>query len=406
MASQWRKRLIITALLAVGAGILFWALRPQPVPVDIAVIERGRLTVTVSEEGTTRVRDIYTISAPISGTLQRSPREVGDRVTAGETPVAVLLPAAPAFLDARARREAEAAVTVAEATVRVAEVQVRETEAQLSHAESEYTRAIQLQRRGVVPQRTLDDARIAVSNAEARLFSAEAELEMRRRELETARARLTGPEAPVIVGSADPEGCCIVVRAPVNGRVLSIFHESERVVEAGAPLLEIGDPTELEVVAEVLSSDAVRIEEGAPATIEGWGHDEELRATVRRIDPAGFTKVSALGIEEQRVRAVLDIDDPPERWKRLGHGYRVNVRIHVEDIENAILVPLSALFRRGDAWQVFVVDDRSRAQTRRVEIGSRTHREAVIVDGLAPGDRVISHPSDRVADDVRVAPRS
>jgi HlyD family secretion protein len=225
---------------------------------------------------------------------------------------------------------------------------------------------------------------------------------MRQRELETARARLISPED---IDPLDPDACCIMVRAPIDGQVLAVHHESEQVVSAGTPLIDLGDPSEVEIVAELLSSDAVRVPPGASARIDGWGGPAALAATVRRVEPAGFTKVSALGIEEQRVRVVLDFDDPPETRPGLGHGYRVVAHITVERIDDTVLVPLGALFRRGAQWSVFVVDGDGNAAERPVEIGERTTRQAVVESGLEPGERVILHPSDRVADGVAVEER-
>ncbi len=403
MRANWSRRLIVIAIAAAGIGAAVWALRPQPVPVDSALIDRGTLELVVSEESRTRVREVYTVSAPLGGTVQRSPREVGDEVRGRETVVSVIRPAQPEMLDARARREAEAAVSAAEATVDLARAQVREAEAQLAHAESEYTRAVQLHRRGTISESRFEEVRMSVSTAEARLFSAEATLAVRQRELETARARLVGPESDLLAED-DPEACCVLVRAPVNGQILEIHVESEQVVSAGTPLVDIGDPQRLEVVAELLSSDAVRIAAGAPARIDGWG-GPELSATVRRVDPAGFTKVSALGIEEQRVRVVLDLDEPPEARSGLGHDFRVVTHITVERVEDAVLAPIGALFRRGAAWAVFVIDADDRAQERNIELGPRTTRLAVVEAGLEAGDRVILHPSDRVRDGTRVIER-
>jgi HlyD family secretion protein len=403
MASPWPRRLMVTVVVATLAGATVWALLPQPIPVDIAEIGRGSLQVTVNEEGRTRVRNVYTVSAQLAGTVQRPPVEVGDSVRSGDTVVAVIRPTAPAFLDVRARQEAQAAVQVAEAAVGVAEAQVREAQTQLSHASTELERAEELAQRGVVARARLDEARTTHSNAEARLLSAEATLAMRRSELQSARARLIGPQFVEVPD--EPDACCVLVRSPVDGRVLNIFQESQQVVTAGTPLLEIGDPQDLEVVVELLSSDAVRVRPGAFARIEGWGGSAPLTATVRRVDPAGFTKTSALGIEEQRVRVVLDIATPARARPALGHGYRVVAHITVEQVGDAVLVPIGALFRRGDAWAVYVVDDEARARERLIDIGPRTNRYAVVVSGLEQGETVVMHPSDRIADDVTVTAR-
>jgi len=372
---------------------------PQPVQIDVASVARGPLEVTVEDDGMTRVREVYTVSAPISGKMLRPPQKVGDEVIAGKTAVAVLQPTDPQFLDVRTQRVNQAAVDAAEAAVDLAEAQVGQAKSQLTFAQGDLRRATELAARQTIAERTLDKARLDNATAEAMLASAIATLEVRRQELESARARLMQPGQ----GSADAASCCIRVPAPVSGRVLRILAESEQVVQAGAPLIELGDPGDLEVTVDLLSRDAVRVAASATARIENWG-GEALNARVRRIDPAGFTKVSALGIEEQRVKVVLDLIDPPERWQRLGHGFRTVVRITVWRGENVPLIPLSALFRSGDAWAAFAVEN-GRARRRVVEIGERNLRHARLIAGLSEGDKVVLHPSDRIADGTRVAER-
>ncbi len=401
MAAKWVRPIVLTAVAAGAAGAIAWAFWPQPIPADIAVIEPGTLEVTVDEEGMTRIRDIYAVSAPIAGKVRRSPREVGDVVTADETLVAIIQPTAPAFLDARSRREAEAAVSAAEAAVHLGEAQVTEARSQLDFATSELGRADELMRRKIISERAHQQAKLEVDTAGARLASANATLEVRKRELESARARLIGPEALEEVAGGD--SCCVEVHAPVDGEVLELVTESEQVVAAGTPLIEIGDPDNLEIVVDLLSSDAVRVPRDAMARIDGWGGDV-LTARVHRIEMAGFTKISALGIEEQRVKAVFDLVDPPEAWDGLGHGYRVVVHVVVDRVD-ALLVPLGALFRRGSTWAVFVVDADNRARLRTVVLGARNTRHAAVMDGLAEGDRVVLHPSDRIAEGVKIAAR-
>ena len=401
MAAKWVRPIVLTAVAAGAAGAIAWAFWPQPIPADIAVIEPGTLEVTVDEEGMTRIRDIYAVSAPIAGKVRRSPREVGDVVTADETLVAIIQPTAPAFLDARSRREAEAAVSAAEAAVHLGEAQVTEARSQLDFATSELGRADELMRRKIISERAHQQAKLEVDTAGARLASANATLEVRKRELESARARLIGPEALEEVAGGD--SCCVEVHAPVDGEVLELVTESEQVVAAGTPLIEIGDPDNLEIVVDLLSSDAVRVPRDAMARIDGWGGDV-LTARVHRIEMAGFTKISTLGIEEQRVKAVFDLVDPPEAWDGLGHGYRVVVHVVVDRVD-ALLVPLGALFRRGSTWAVFVVDADNRARLRTVVLGARNTRHAAVMDGLAEGDRVVLHPSDRIAEGVKIAAR-
>ncbi len=400
MAANWVRPLVLTAVAAGGAAALAWAFWPQPVPADIAVIGPGTLEVTVDEEGISRIRDVYTVSAPIIGKVLRSPLEVGDKVAANDTVVAVIQPTAPAFLDVRSRREAEGAVAAARAAVQLGEAQVAEAQSQLDFAENEARRADELARRQIISERAHEQARMQIDTAKARLASAQATLEVRKRELESAEAALIGPEA---LQESEAATGNVQVRAPVDGEVLDIVTESEQVVLAGTALVEIGDPTELEIAVDLLSSDAVRVPRDAEARIDGWG-GPTLTARVRRIESAGFTKVSALGIEEQRVKAVFDLVDPPEKWRGLGHEYRVVVHI-VVDRQDALLVPLGALFRRGDAWAVFAVDADGRARLRAVTLGARNTRTAAVTDGLREGDRVVLHPSDRIADGVRIAPR-
>jgi HlyD family secretion protein len=394
------RRLILVLLGAATLVAMAWALWPKPVLVDFATIARGPLEVTVEDEGITRIREIYTVSAPTGGKMLRAPREVGDTVTAGETVVAVFQPTEPAFLDARMQRVSQAAVDAAGAAVQLAEAQLAQARSQLEFLQGDLRRATELVARNAVSARTMEKARLDVATGEAAVASAIANLEVRRRELESARAQLIQPGENGVA----PSTCCINVRAPVTGRVLKILVESEQVVQAGTPLMEIGDPADLEAVVELLSRDAVRVAHGAPARIESWGGETALNARVVRVEPSGFTKVSALGIEEQRVRAVLEFTDPPQAWQRLGHAFRIVARIRVWSAADEVLVPLGALFRNGDRWAVFAAVD-GRAHLRPVEIAERDLRSARVVDGLRPGDEIILHPSDRIRDGARVARR-
>ena len=394
------KRIIVAALvlLAVAAGA--WALRPQPVPVDVAVIGSGPMEVTVEDEGITRIRDIYTISAPVGGKAQRSPRRVGDSVKADETILAVIEPGDPGFLDIRTQRVSEAQIEGLRAAIDLAEAQVQQARAQLEFAQSDLNRAMELALRDTISQRAYDQVRFEVATAESGLASAEATLEVRRRELASAEAGLIQPGSAATGNAA----CCINVMAPIDGRVLRVAVESAQVVQAGTPLIEIGDPRDLEVVVDLLSRDAVRVEPGAQARITGWGGAEELSARVARVEPSGFTKVSALGIEEQRVRTILEFTEDSAARSRLGHNFRVVARIAVWQADDVVTVPLGALFRDGESWAVFVVENGT-ATLRRVAIGERTMREAELRDGLLIGERVILHPSDRIADGAAVALR-
>ena len=391
---------IIAAAAALGSAVA-WGLWPSPILVDIGSIGRGSLEVTVEDEGIARIREVYVVSAPTTGKMLRAPREVGDEVLAGETVVSSLEPTEPTFLDARTQRVNEADVAAARAAVALAEAQVKQARSQLEFARSDFRRAGELAQREAISIRSFDKARLDVDTSEAALASATATLEVRRRELESASARLIQPGQPEV----RPASCCVPVRAPVSGRVLKVVAESEQVVQAGAPLIEIGDPADLEIAIDLLSRDAVKVEPGASAKIESWGGDVSLDARVRRVEPTALTKVSALGIEEQRVKAVLDIIGDASLAKRLGHGYRVVARITVWRAEDVRLVPLGALFRSGDSWAVFVASG-GRAQLRRIEIGKRNLHVAQILAGLTEGDRIVLHPSDRIQDGTRIEPRS
>lgn len=397
------RRIVWYALLgAILVAALVYAFRPQPVPVDLAVIERGELTVTIDGDGQTRVREVYVVSAPVPGRVLRIERHVGDAVVANETLLATIQPGDPTFLDRRAQAQAEAAIKAAEAAFALAEAEQARALAELDFARAELNRAEQLAKRGNVSQRDLDRAKLELRTRNAALSTAKASIEMRRFELETARAALIQPGEEG--GEGDRQACCVEVYSPVDGRILRVIHESEGVVAAGAWLVELGDPHDLEIVVDLLSGDAVRIREGAEVTIEDWG-GVSLAGRVRRVEPYAFTKVSALGIEEQRVNVIVDFTDPQEKWQGLGHGYRVDAHILDWRGEDVLKLPLGALFRDGDSWAVFVAED-GVAKLRHIEIDHGNGREAEVLDGLAEGATVILHPGDRIFDGVRVLSRS
>ena len=387
--------------MAVIAGAYF-ALRPLPVPVDTATVDRGALSVTIDEEGKTRIREVFMVSAPVAGKMLRSPLEAGDTVEAGKTVVAVIQPRSPAFLDVRSRRELEAAVAAAEAAVQLAKAEVEKANSELKFAQRDLQRSLELSRIRVISEKAHEQAVLDVDSKSALLAIAQATLELRRQEHKSARARLIGPENTSMF--SDTTGCCIDVRAPVSGQVLKVIAESEQVVESGALLAEIGDPHDLEIIVELLSSSAVKLAPGAQATVENWGGLQDLSATIKTIEPTGFTKVSALGVEEQRVNVILDLTDPPDVWRALGHEFRVFVKIAQWHNDDVLRVPLSALFRTGNQWATFrLVDDR--AALTRVKIDHRNDQTAEVLSGLNERDEVILYPSDRVEDGVRVTRR-
>ncbi len=385
------------ALLAV----LVWLFRPQPVLVDFASAALGPLQVSVSDDGETRVRDVFVVSAPVPGLMRRIELEAGDRVVADDTVIARIEPSDPAFLDRRSEAEARAAVRASEAAQAHAAAELRRAEAERDFAQAELRRYEGLAEKHTVSLNDLDSARRRARTAIAAVEEAVAGLRVRSSELEQARARLVAPGQKT-ARRADCD--CVLVRSPVSGSVLRVRLESEGTVASGAPLVEIGDSRRLEVVADLLSTDAVRVKAGQRVLIEGWGGARPIEGVVRRVEPFGFTKVSALGVEEQRVNVVIDFTDPPEFWRRLGHGYRVEPRIVLWESGDVLKVPLSALFRQGEQWAVFV-DRGGRAHLTAVRIGHENGLEAEVVDGLAAGARVVLHPSDRVADGVRVRQR-
>ncbi len=396
------KTWIAAGIAATVVAALVYALRPQPIGVDVATVTTGPMAVLVEEEGRTRVRQVYAVSAPIIGRIMRPALDVGDKVVKGETVVAVIQPTDPPFLDLRSRHEIEAQINAAAAAVELAAAELRQAEGEVEFAETDLTRNERLARSGTVPERTLQKAQLDAVTRRAAVSRAKAQVELRRRQLDSERARLIGPEVPA--DHPEPSAnCCVSVKAPASGRILKRLHESEKVVTPGTTLLEIGDTADIEIVVELLSTDAVKVQPGAAVAVSGWGGNRILPARVRRIEPGGFTKVSALGIDEQRVRAILDFDAVDTT--ALGHDYRVYAAITTWRAENALRVPLSALFRQGKDWAVFVAKN-GRAVRTKVEIDHRNAEMAEVVRGLAPGDRVILHPSDRITDRTRVAPRA
>jgi HlyD family secretion protein len=410
MPPNWTKRIISIAVLSIIAAALVWFAWPRPVLVDLATVTKGPIEVTVDDDGKTHVRHVYTVSAPVAGKVLRISHptgnagpslHVGDDVVANETVIALMQPVLPGFLDVRSRDQLEAEVKAADAAILQQEAEVQRLEAALELSRTEFQRAQTLSRTQSISAQAFDKSRFEVATNEAALASAKAQIDVRRALRASAAARLIDPAR--IAASAEPT-CCVRVLAPASGRVLRIIQDSEAVVLPGAPLVDVGDPLDLEIVADLLSSDAVQVKVGAPARIDGWG-GPAVRGKVIRVDPAGFLKVSALGIEEQRVRVTIDFADPPETWSQLGHDYRVVVHVTTWSATEALTVPVSALFRKGDDWAAFAVQD-GRARTTIVKIGHRNNRLAEVLSGISSGTQVILHPSDRISDSVRVKQRA
>ena len=381
-----RVLLAVVAIALVALLVVLWM--PSPVEVDAADVQAGPMRVTVDDQGETRSHDRFVLSAPVAGRLARIALHDGDAVTGGQ----VVAEIAPLPLSTREREEIVARVAAADALQREAEQRVRHADEDLAQAQRELERTRRLvAEKFVAPQaaeRAQNLERTAASEAEAARQRARAAAA----DVQAARAGLAATRA----------GGLVQVRAPMAGRILRVHDASERVVAAGTPLMVVGDLARLEVVVELLSSDAVKVAAGMPVLIDGWGGDRALRATVRRVEPYAVTKVSALGIEEKRVNVVADFVDPPGA---IGDGYRITARIVVWQAEQVLKVPVSALFRCAEAWCVFVVDG-GRARRRTVEIGQRNLTEAEVRAGLEAGMRVIRYPSNAVEEGVRVNVRA
>jgi HlyD family secretion protein len=381
------------------AALLVWAFAPRPLQVETAQAERGTFEVTIDEDGRTRVVDRYTVSAPLAGTLARITLREGDRVDPGQ-PLAQLTPVLAPMLDARTLAELRARAQAAQANVQRAATGSRAARVALERAQSELRRSEQLVAQGFVSETKLETDRLAVQSAEAEVAAAREGERLAQFELTQARAAL---------GAIEPGGGgAFAVKAPVAGQVLRLHQASEGVVALGTPLLELGDTARLEVVAELLTQDALQATPGRVVRIERFGGEGVLTGRVRRVEPAAFTKVSALGVEEQRVRVIIEITSPRAQWAALGDGFRVGVRIVTVDESGALWVPVAAVFPRplaeggGDA--VFVLEG-GRAKLQPVQVQGRNGRQAWIAEGLEPGTEVIIYPGAAVADGVRVQPR-
>lgn len=392
MAYSTRTLTLMGLGAALVAGLAYVSFRVDPVQVDLARVVRGPLEITVNADGKTKVRDLFEVSSPISGTAMRSPVQEGDIVRAGETVVAVVQPSSSGLLDARAQLQAEAALNEAVAARHVAEADLMQAEETHIFAQSQFERTQALVERGVVSVTRLEEDNQRLAIAKAAIEAAQARIEMSDGAIERARAALLAPGD----SASATDSCCVEVLAPADGVVLSVAAISERPVSIGAPLVSIGDPAKLELVADVLSNDAVRLAPGALAYVERWGGDSVLHAKLERIDPKARTKVSALGIEEQRVDAYFSLTSDSAERANLGDGFSVFLRIVEWRVENALHIPLSAAFRDGQDWAVFVAEDGVAAR-RIVELGRRNDRSVEVLDGLNVDDQVIMHPSDAIS---------
>ena len=410
MKPRTRIYAAVTALLL--AGLLAWAFAPRPVEVEIAPARIGPFETAITEDGKTRLRERYVVSAPLAGRLSRIALTEGDEVQA-DAVVATLTPVLPPMLDERSLREQTSRVEASRANVARAAVRTDRARIALAQARNELQRSEQLAAQGFVAPTMLADQRLAVQAAQREVEAAVQEHHVAEHDLEQARAALL-----VTRGEAGAAGRVIEIRAPVAGQVLRVDQTSEATVPVGAPLIEIGDLGQMEVVCELLTTDALSAPPGSPVRIEDWGGPGTLEGRVRLVEPAAFTKVSALGVEEQRVRVLIDITSPRSQWRGLGDGFRVRVRIVTMSLAKALTVPVSAVFplpaesgdgeghaaTSGDRYAVFVVEG-GRARLRPVQIGARNGSRAWVRSGLDAAAQVIVYPSAAAADGVRVRAR-
>jgi HlyD family secretion protein len=399
MKAQTRRRVFVVTVGVFVAIALVYGFMPKPLMVDAAAVRRGPLLVTVEEEGRTRVKDRFVVSAPVPGYLRRVDLEVGDTVTKG-LQIAALEPLRSTVLDPRSRAEAEASAASAKAVLDAAKEKARAAMADAEYARERNSRMKTLAGDGFISKDDLEQSNSEAKKAEATRLSAEAAVTAAQADLERAQSVLRYSAAEHISGG----GKTVVVRSPVSGRVLKLHRESEGVVNSGDPLVDIGNPRLLEVKAEVLSADAVKIKKGTPVVFERWGGDKPLSGRVRVVEPAGFTKISSLGVEEQRVLVIVDFTSPAEVWEGLGDAYRLDSSFIIWEGKDVLQTPASALFRKGEDWTLFTIENKQ-ARLRTVEVGHRNGLSAEILSVLKEGELVVAHPDDEIKDGARVKVR-
>lgn len=392
-------RRLLPWLLGLGIlALIGWGLTPKAIEIETGVVARGPLTVRVSEVGKTRIRNRYVVAAPVAGKMRRVSLKPGDEVKAGETLLTAIEPMATPLLDPRARVQAEAMVSMKEAGRKQAMQALDAQQAALKIAEADRDRIRAVQRAGTLSESDRDRAEGDASIKASEVRAGEFALQVLDYELAQARAALERPDASIA-------GNLVEVKSPVSGRVLKVMQESEMVVTPGVQILEVGDPADLEIEAEILSRDAVTIHPGDAVSIEQWGGEIPLSGRVRRVEPAGFTKISALGVEEQRVIVLSDLIDPPPAAKSLGDRFRVEVRVAVWHSDDVPVIPSGALFREGNAWKTFVYQE-GKAKLVSIEAGHTDGRTTEVLSGLSPGDEVLLHPPDTVKAGSSVRKRS
>lgn len=404
-ARRLSGRLLAVCVLLVAAAAIAWGLAPRPVPVDVRTVGHGQLTVCVNDDGVTRIRERYVIRAPLGGLMRRVRLHVGDAVQANDTVITSIDPPDPTLLDPRAEADARARLETAKAVRDLADKSLDRARVQVEYTLADLERAKQLFPTKAVTHEQLDAAERAWKTAIDDLAEAEQEVHVAAHLVQVTEAALVRSRPR---GESDSRAGAVEwgldVTSPIDGRVLRVIRESEGRVEAGAELVEVGDPRDLEAVIDLVSEDAVKVVPGHSCELTAWGGDAQLVGHVRAIEPRGFTKVSPLGVEEQRVNVIVDLDTAAAARPSLGDDFRVEAAITIDTVHDAILVPLAAVFRHGEGQAVFVVAN-GRAQLVRVRIGRRSNREAEVLDGLTGGETVIAYPSDTVTEGTRVTPR-
>lgn len=390
------NRIWLVGVAALVILLITFGLMPKSTSVDTALVTRGPMEVILEDEGQTRVVDRFVVAAPVSGYTQRVGLKVGDSVEQGES-ILTIEPMPAEALNPQRRAEAEARIAAAEATLHSAQETGRARDAEATLASSELARVKALVEAGAATARELEVAQAQQSQAEAQRVSATFSVDVARHNVEAAKTALR-------YAGASSGGERIQVKSPIAGSVLAVHHESAGVVSAGTPIMEIGNPSRLEVAIDVLSQDATRIDPGMHVRFARWGGDGELTGTVRRVEPVGFTKISALGVEEQRVWILVDFTSDPSVWRRLGDGYRVIAQFILWASDDALQIPTSATFRTSGDWNVFVLEN-GKAVVRRINVGQRSGLRVQVVDGLAEGDQVVVHPPSDLQDGDRIKSR-
>lgn len=386
-------------LAAILAGLLAYGFWPRAVKVETVTVTRGQLYEVVSEIGETQVKNVYQISAPVSGYLKRVELEVGDSVEANKTIVAEIEPLRSQPLDPRSKKQATAELHAAKSALEMTQAKIRQVQNELNFAKGDLDRAEILLRDKAISKREYDNAKKTYQSLEQELQATQATLQLRRAELERVQALLDTSLVEFL-----PECECSQIFSPTTGVVLTRYRESAGVITAAQPIVDIGDPSELEIKVELISTDAVKVEKGQKVHIKDWGGEGVLEGRVRQVEPMAYKKVTALGIEEQRVNILIDITSPEAQWQRLGHGYQLEVDIILADKPDTLMIPVIALVREGQEWVAFVIED-GVAKKRELDIGVINGLQAEVLAGISEGERVIYNPSDSIEQGLRVISR-